>query len=560
MPGYRLVAPIGEGGSGEVWKAVGPGGIPVAMKFIRVAENLDASAAVRRRRHANLRSLELIREVRHAHLLPVFGAWHRDGLLIFVMELADRTLLDRCNEAIRAGEPGIPPRELNEYMGQAALGIDFLNAPRHALIGRQGVGIQHRDIKPQNLLLVGDCVKVGDFGQAKLLEDTARNTGCLTADYAPPELFEGLMTSHSDQYSLAVSYCQLRAGRLPFTGNPLQIMMGHFQGTPDLSMLPAAERPAVARALSKSPSDRWPDCRSFVQAIAAPELAPESLTRDPSRTTAAGPASRRTSRPMMAALIGLLAFASLPLASSWMNASRNSDPARRREGAPAFEGPIAQVRRAEGSGLDTPTGRRQPIPPPPAAALSDDDRHAPATRSKDPSVRLAGDLRATDAATISELPPLPADVWAPGHVSVPADPGTATTVPAPAATPNPDAGRHPGKQIAATSPPSSIVPRRDNRQSIKDSAAAKDTRPEAVVQTPKTATIEILMPDAKAELVVKGEVGRGNPDEWYGPKRVVHSPPMDKGSDYLVGAVLPRCRRPTAHPHLPDPRRAREDL
>ena len=193
VPGYRLVGRIGEGGSGEVWKAIGPGGLPVAMKFVRVAADFGPSHADRQRLRANLRALELMREVRHAHLLPLFGAWHRDGLLIFIMELADCTLIDRYNEAIRGGEIGIPMPELMEAMRQAACGIDYLNAPRHALIGRQGMGILHRDIKPQNLLLVGGCVKVGDFGQAKLLEDTERNTGSLTAYYAPPELFDGLM-------------------------------------------------------------------------------------------------------------------------------------------------------------------------------------------------------------------------------------------------------------------------------------------------------------------------------------------------------------------------------
>jgi hypothetical protein len=66
-------------------------------------------------------------------------------------------------------------------------------------------------------------------------------------------------------------------------------------------------------------------------------------------------------------------------------------------------------------------------------------------------------------------------------------------------------------------------------------------RPAAAVgpdRQPRTATIEILMPTEKAELVVRGEVGKGNPDEWYGPKRVVHTPPLRKGADYLVGAFF----------------------
>ena len=53
---------------------------------------------------------------------------------------------------------------------------------------------------------------------------------------------------------------------------------------------------------------------------------------------------------------------------------------------------------------------------------------------------------------------------------------------------------------------------------------------------PRTASIFVRMPSGKAELVVRGAVGRGNPDEWYGPTRVIHSPPLSDGQDYLVGA------------------------
>jgi hypothetical protein len=53
---------------------------------------------------------------------------------------------------------------------------------------------------------------------------------------------------------------------------------------------------------------------------------------------------------------------------------------------------------------------------------------------------------------------------------------------------------------------------------------------------PRTATIQVIMPAATAELVVRGAVGKGQPDEWYGPRRVIHTPPMTEEVDYLVGA------------------------
>src|SRR5205823_6312901 len=95
------------------------------------------------------------------------------------------------------GLPGIPREELLEYLREAAKGIDHLN----------GLDIQHRDIKPQNLLLVGGSVKVADFGLAKLLEHSvATNSGSMTPAYAAPEFLNGQTTAQSDQYSLAVTY------------------------------------------------------------------------------------------------------------------------------------------------------------------------------------------------------------------------------------------------------------------------------------------------------------------------------------------------------------------
>jgi formylglycine-generating enzyme required for sulfatase activity len=262
VPGYRLLRPLGKGGFGEVWSAQGPGGFPVALKIIR----LEGSGAA-----LEMRSLTLMTQLRHAHLLDYFGAWRSADLLIIAMALADRTLLDRLRECQAQGLPGIPPGELLEYMQEAAKGIDYLNEARHTAEGKADVGIVHRDIKPANLLLVGGSVKVSDFGLAKLLEQTlASNSGSMTVTYAAPEFFEGHTSRFSDQYSLAVTYCQLRSGRFPFSGNIAQLSVGHLSQPPDLSMLPEGERAAVARALAKKPEDRWPSCRAFAQALAQP--------------------------------------------------------------------------------------------------------------------------------------------------------------------------------------------------------------------------------------------------------------------------------------------------
>ena len=249
VSGYRLLRRLGKGGFGEVWEATGPDGVSVALKLVPRTERAAAVEG---------RALEVLKELRHPHLLTTLGTWLTEDFLVIAMELAAGTLLDRWQEAKAQGLPGIPREELLATFTQAAEGIDFLHSQ----------GIQHRDIKPQNLLLVGSTLKVADFGLARVLSHSVTgHTGSLTLAYAAPEFFEGHTARSSDQYSLAVAYCQLRSGRRPFEGTLAQVVAGHLHQPPDLSMLPEKERPAVARALDKDPSARWPSCQEFVAAL-----------------------------------------------------------------------------------------------------------------------------------------------------------------------------------------------------------------------------------------------------------------------------------------------------
>src|SRR5262245_40083386 len=113
IPGYRLIERLGRGGFGEVWKAVAPGGLHKAIKFVYG----DLSAAGEGEpAEQERKSLERIKSIRHPYILSLERIEEVDGQLLIVMELADRNLWDRFRECRGLNLPGIPRDELLNYM------------------------------------------------------------------------------------------------------------------------------------------------------------------------------------------------------------------------------------------------------------------------------------------------------------------------------------------------------------------------------------------------------------------------------------------------------------
>lgn len=256
--GYKLIERLGRGGFGEVWKVEAPGGLMKAAKF--VFGDLDAMDEDSRPAEQELKAMKRVREIRHPYILSLERYDQIEGQLIIIMELADRNLWDRFRECRGQGLPGIPREELLGYMAEAAEALDLMNTQYQ---------IQHLDIKPQNLFLVYNHVKVADFGLAKVLEGVrAAVTGGVTPVYAAPETFEGWVSRFSDQYSLAIVFQELLTGNRPFNGtNTRQLLMQHMNGTPDLVGLSDSDAAIIGRGLSKKPDDRFPSCGEMVRAL-----------------------------------------------------------------------------------------------------------------------------------------------------------------------------------------------------------------------------------------------------------------------------------------------------
>jgi serine/threonine protein kinase len=259
IPGYKLLDRLGAGGFGEVWKAEAPGGIFKAIKIIH-GDMRSQDADLVRYAEQELKALKRVKQVRHPYLLALDRYDIIEGRLMIVMELADCNLWDRFRACRERGMPGIPREELLLYMLEIAEVLDLFN---------DQFQLQHLDIKPQNLFLLYNHVKVADFGQVKDLQGfMAQVTGGITPVYAAPETFDGVITRYCDQYSLACVYQELLTGVRPFDGSSMsQLLMQHLNLAPNLTPSPSSDRPALHRALAKKPEDRWPNVTSFVRGL-----------------------------------------------------------------------------------------------------------------------------------------------------------------------------------------------------------------------------------------------------------------------------------------------------
>jgi eukaryotic-like serine/threonine-protein kinase len=260
---YRLEEHIASGGMAAVWRAHDEVlARTVAVKLLH--DHLSADEAFRERfRREAISAAKLT----HPHVVGLYDTGSDDERVWLVMEfVAGQTLRDLLDE-----EGSLPPERA------CAIGERVARALAYA----HRRGLVHRDVKPANILIGTDGqVKVADFGIAKAEEsgDDLTRTGMVlgTAAYvAPEQLRAHPLDGRADQYGLACVLYEALAGQPPFSGpSAMAAAAQRLEHDPpslrDIDEdLPAALDTAIARALARSPDDRYPSAEEFADALTA---------------------------------------------------------------------------------------------------------------------------------------------------------------------------------------------------------------------------------------------------------------------------------------------------
>jgi len=266
---YEVLAPIGAGGMGEVYRARDSRlGRDVALKILPAAFASDADR-VRRFEQEGRAAAAL----NHPNIVVVHDVGSQDGVFYVATELLEgETLRERL-----AGS-ALPVRKAIDYAIQIARGL----AAAHAK------GITHRDLKPENLFLTKDgLVKILDFGLAKqagskpagahptelATQPIETNPGVVlgTAGYMSPEQVRGLVAdARSDLFSLGVVIYEMVSGKRAFTGESgVEVMSAILKQEPpelDAELPPVLDR-MIRRCLEKKPEERFESARDLAFAL-----------------------------------------------------------------------------------------------------------------------------------------------------------------------------------------------------------------------------------------------------------------------------------------------------
>ncbi len=275
---YVIREHIGTGSMGEVYRAHDTRlRRDVALKVIHAEPGPDAAETVA----SALREARLSAAISHPHVTAIFDVERVDEISFIVME-------------------HVAGRSLRDFVGVASVPLDrrlrWLREIAEALTSAHALGIIHRDVKPENVMISDDdAVKMLDFGIARRPRGagppgsgehptpSADNAVVGTPAYMAPEHIRALeLDGRADQFAWGVLAYELLTGALPWrrTGGPYATLVAVQVDTPpplpvELG-IPATLRDVVMRAMAKSAQHRFPSMNDIVLALAAAPPTPRS--------------------------------------------------------------------------------------------------------------------------------------------------------------------------------------------------------------------------------------------------------------------------------------------
>jgi serine/threonine protein kinase len=258
---YDVAGRVGAGGMGSVYEARDRRhGRRVAIKIIH--PELAASVSSAR----FLLEIQIAARLQHPHILPLFDSGEADGLLYYVTPfVAGESLRQRLTR-----ERQLPLLDVCRITRQVASALTYAHRE----------GVIHRDIKPDNILIVEGEAVVADFGIAKAAAAsgesgvTSMGLAVGTPAYMSPEqaTADASIDGRADQYSLACVVFEMLAGQPPFVGNSAQVISRQVVEPPPpvrsiRSSVTSAAEAVVHRGLAKIASERFETALEFAEAL-----------------------------------------------------------------------------------------------------------------------------------------------------------------------------------------------------------------------------------------------------------------------------------------------------
>lgn len=216
---YEIIELIGSGGMANVYKALCHRlNRYDAVKIMR--DETAANTELRRRFRAESQAVAMLS---HPNIVSVYDVSHNDDVEYIVMELIDGITLKQYLQK----KSVLDPAEVLDFTIQTAKALEHAHSK----------GIIHRDIKPQNIMLLKDgMIKVADFGIASLENTVEENNGETVGSvhYIAPEQARGeAPDARSDIYSLGIVMYEMLTGKLPYVGNSdVEVAVKHMNTDP----------------------------------------------------------------------------------------------------------------------------------------------------------------------------------------------------------------------------------------------------------------------------------------------------------------------------------------